>query len=44
LQAFAFGSSRLLTEVAHEVVARLLRFDTDPDLGAADLGAAEPTW
>ena len=44
LQAFAFGSSRLLTEVAHEVVARLLRFDIDPDLGAADLGAAEPTW
>jgi hypothetical protein len=43
LQAFAFASSRLLTEVAHEVVARLLRFDIDPDLDS-DIDAAEPTW
>jgi hypothetical protein len=43
LQAFAFASGRLLAEVAHEVVDRLLRFDPDPDLGP-DLEATEPTW
>lgn len=39
LQAFSFASGRLLAEVAHEVVARLLRFDPDPDIGPA----LEPT-
>ena len=43
LQAFAFGSGRLLAEVAHDVVTRLLRFDPDDDVGT-DLESAEPTW
>lgn len=43
LQAFAFTSGRLLAEVAHDVVARLLRFDPDPDINL-DLDSAEPTW
>jgi hypothetical protein len=43
LQAFAFGSGRLLAEVAHDVVTRLLRFDPDDDVGT-DLQSAEPTW
>ena len=42
LQGFAFISGRLLGEVAHDVVVRLLRFDPDPDTGA-DLHSAEPT-
>jgi hypothetical protein len=43
LQAFAFASGQLLTEVAHDVVARLIRFDFDPDIGP-DHHATEPTW
>jgi hypothetical protein len=43
LQAFAFGSGRLLRQVAHDVVVGLLRFDPDDDVGA-DLDSAEPTW
>jgi hypothetical protein len=31
LQAFAFANNRLLDDVAHQVVGRLLRFDTDPE-------------
>jgi hypothetical protein len=42
LQAFAFSSGRLLAEVAHDVVGRLLRFDPDDDVGS-DLDSAEPT-
>lgn len=43
LQAFAYSSGRLLADVAHDVVVRLLRFDPDDDVGA-DLDSAEPTW
>jgi AmiR/NasT family two-component response regulator len=43
LQASAFASGQLLTEVARDVVARLVRFDFDPDIGP-DLDVAEPTW
>jgi hypothetical protein len=31
LQAFAFVNNRLLDDVAHQVVGRLLRFDADPE-------------
>jgi GAF domain-containing protein len=31
LRAYAFGNNRALTEVAQDVVARTLRFDTDTD-------------
>lgn len=34
LQAYAFASGRLLTEVAHDVVTRLIRFEPDPDNGS----------
>jgi hypothetical protein len=33
LQGFAFASRRLLHDVAHDVVERILRFDTGPGLG-----------
>jgi hypothetical protein len=31
MQAFAFAQGRMLSEVAHEVIDRRLRFDPDPD-------------
>ena len=31
LQAYAFANNRLLDDVAHQVVGRLLRFDAYPD-------------
>ena len=34
LQAFAYADRRLIDDVAHDVVARRLRFDPDPDLNA----------
>jgi hypothetical protein len=37
LQAHAFTHQRLIREVAHDVVDRRLRFDTDPDLDADSL-------
>ena len=42
LQAFAFMNGRLLGEVAHDIVGRLLRFEPDPDIGS-DRDSAEPT-
>ena len=35
LQAFAFANNRLLDDVAHQVVGRLLRFDVDPIVDGA---------
>ena len=42
-QAFAFTSGRLLGEVAHDVVDRLLRFDPDPDVDWSPEPAV-PRW
>jgi ANTAR domain/GAF domain len=42
LQAFAYAGCRLIRDVAHDVVARRLRFDPDPDLDL-DSDATAPT-
>jgi hypothetical protein len=42
MQGFAFAQGRMLNEVAHAVVNRRLRFDTDPDASPEEL--AVPRW
>ena len=43
LQAFAFSSRRLLHDVAHDIVDRLLQLDPDPEIGW-DPDSPVPTW